>query len=211
MSNLEISCSRTAPLLKCLVTGSAFLILVAITLVFPLNGFTQILRLKRLTDLVRPDSVEIGKKAPDVEMYDRNDAGIRLSSLFGKYLLINFWSEGVVASMLELPYWERARQKFKRRNIDFVRISLEKDKGAWIRYYDQHHLQGIQLYGDPYKAPLSYYLLKSRNIKGKDLLSYTLPRYYLIDQKGVILDNDIAVKPSDTLNFDRFISKLPGL
>lgn len=155
--------------------------------------------------------MEIGKKAPDVEMYDRNDAVIRLSSLFGKYLLINFWSEGVAASMLELPYWERARQKFKRRNIDFVRISLEKDKGAWIRYYDQHHLQGIQLYGEPYKAPLSYYLLKSRNIKGKDLLSYTLPRYYLIDQKGVILDNDIAVKPSDTLNFDRFISKLPGL
>lgn len=211
MSNLKISCSRTAPLLKRLVTASAFLLLVAITLISPLNGFAQILRLKRLTDLVRPDSVAIGRKAPDVEMYDRNDARVRLSSLFGKYLLINFWSEGVATSMLELPYWERVRQKFKNRNIDFVRISLEKDKGAWIRYYDQHHLQGIQLYGDPYKAPLSYYLLKARNIKGKDLLSYTLPRYYLIDQKGVILDNDITVKPSDTLNFDRFVGKLPGL
>lgn len=175
------------------------------------TGFAQHLRVRSVKDFYNPDTVSIGKKAPDVICQEANGLSVSLSSFRGKYVLVQVWSSVMNSCLKEMAGWKKMKEENKNRNIIFMDISVDKDMSAWQQYYTQHNLQGIEVHADAMKAPLSYYLLQTKTKEGHSFFSYTLPQYILIDASGIILDNRINIKPSDKNSFTHFLDHLPGI
>lgn len=186
-----------------------------ITVLFLLHvctqGLGQHLRVKSVKDLYNPDTVSIGKKAPDIIAHDANGLTVSLSSLRGKYVLIQVWSSAMNTCLKEMEAWKKIKDDHRNKNITFMNISVDKDIEAWQHYYGQHNLQGVELHADAMKPSLCYYLLQIKTKEGHSFFSYTLPQYMLIDAGGIILDNHINLKPTDKKAFTAFIDRLPGI
>lgn len=171
----------------------------------------QNLHIRSVKDLYNPDTVSIGKKAPDIIAHDANGLTVSLSSLRGKYVLIQVWSSAMNTCLNQMDAWKKIKDDHRNKNITFMDISVDKDVEAWQHYYRQHNLQGIELHADAMKPALCYYLLQTKTKEGHSFFSYTLPQYILIDASGLILDNHIKLKPSDKKAFTTFIDRLPGI
>ena len=75
----------------------------------------------------------VGSKAPEF-MYPTDD-GKKLGpkSYKGKYLLIDFWASWCGPCRKEIPVLKQAYQKFAGKDIEFMSVSIYKDRAAWLK------------------------------------------------------------------------------
>ncbi len=199
-----ISRKYTFPCLLALPVAAALIILAP-----AVNA--QHLRVKSVKELYNPDTVAIGKMAPDIIAQEPAGLTAQLSFFRGKYVLIQVWSSAMNSCTKEMDAWKKMKEVNRNRNVTFLDLSVDKDLAAWQLYYAQHNLQGVELHADAMKPPLCYYVMQLKSKEGHNYFSYTLPQYILIDPKGVILDSHINIKPSDKSSFAHFLDRLPGI
>lgn len=122
----------------------------------------------------------IGTMAPDITMPDVNGASFSLSSLQGKYVLVDFWASWCGPCRAENPNLVAAYNKYKNKNFTILGVSLDKTKEAW--------LDGIEEDGLPWKqiSDLKYWSSEAVGLYGFNGIPYNV----LIDPTGkVIADN----------------------
>lgn len=93
----------------------------------------------KLSDLGKKtvEKLEIGKrrqtgaKATDFTQNDPNDKPFTLSSLRGKYVLVDFWASWCVPCRAENPNVVKAYAQLKDKNFEIVGVSLDQGKAAW--------------------------------------------------------------------------------
>jgi thiol-disulfide isomerase/thioredoxin len=73
-----------------------------------------------------------GGLAPDLEFTDPNGKLIKLSSLRGKVVLLDFWASWCGPCRRENPSVVAAYNKFKDKGFDIYSVSLDQDKAKWI-------------------------------------------------------------------------------
>ncbi|MEO5782208.1 MAG: TlpA disulfide reductase family protein [Ginsengibacter sp.] len=71
--------------------------------------------------------------APDFTMPDVNGKPVPLSSFRGKYVLVDFWASWCGPCREENPNVVAAYNKFKDKNFTILGVSLDKEKGAWLK------------------------------------------------------------------------------
>ena len=76
-------------------------------------------------------SLEVGSIAPEISLPDVNGTTFLLSSLKGKYVLVDFWASWCGPCRGENPNVVQAYNKFKGKNFTILGVSLDKDKSAW--------------------------------------------------------------------------------
>lgn len=76
---------------------------------------------------------QVGDLAPDFTLNDVNDKPISLSSLKGKFVLVDFWASWCGPCRGENPYVVAAFNKYKNKNFTILAVSLDEDKAAWIQ------------------------------------------------------------------------------
>jgi len=126
----------------------------------------------------------IGKPSPTFENYENHAGGTTsLADLKGKFVYIDMWVTWCGPCKREIPFLKEVEKEFHDKNIEFVSISVDQNKDAWTKMVSDKELSGVQLH--------------SGNDKefSKDYGVNTIPRFILLDPKGIIVSAD-APEPS---------------
>ncbi|RTQ45916.1 AhpC/TSA family protein [Hymenobacter gummosus] len=123
--------------------------------------------------------VAIGAEAPDFTQLDPAGQPVRLSSLRGKYVLIDFWASWCRPCREENPNVVKAYHEFKGRNFDVLGVSLdsEKSREKWLQAIKDDQLPWTQvsdLKGWQNAAAEQYHVLG-------------IPQNFLLDPSGKII------------------------
>lgn len=92
----------------------------------------------------RLESLMIGKIAPDFSQNDSNGATISLSSLKGKYVLIDFWASWCGPCRVENPNLVRTYERFKNK-LTILGVSLDQKKDPWLKAIQDDQLNWLQV------------------------------------------------------------------
>ena len=77
-------------------------------------------------------AASVGNIAPEISLADPNGKIISLSSLRGKYVLVDFWASWCGPCRGENPNVVAAYEKYKNKNFTVLGISLDEDKASWL-------------------------------------------------------------------------------
>lgn len=84
-----------------------------------------------LVRMTKLKSVQIGQVAPDFTMNTIDSKTIKLSSLRGKYVMLDFWASWCQPCRQENPNVVKMYNKYKSKNFTILSVSLDKDAVAW--------------------------------------------------------------------------------
>ena len=144
-------------------------ILVFIILVVSLAGWAQL---------------KIGDAVPEIELPNTVDSIVKLSSLYGKVVLIDFWASWCAPCRAANPYIQKLYKKYKAQGFEVFAVSLDVKKEAWLKAIKRDKLTYIQVTDNTgwySKVAERFYIDQ-------------LPTNFLIDKSGKIIAINIEGK-----------------
>ena len=145
----------------------------------PLLEFVTILSGQVQESASPATAITVGAMAPEIALQDPAGKIITLSSLKGKYVLVDFWASWCKPCRMENPNVVNAYAKFKNRNFTVLGVSLDQqgEKDAWMKAVMKDNLTWTQV------SDLQFWnspVVSLYNIQG-------IPFNVLVDPNGKII------------------------
>lgn len=144
---------------------------------FP-NTQTSIYAQNRLASLKK---FAIGATAPDISLPNANGETISLSSLKGKYVLIDFWAAWCGPCRQENPNVVAAYNKFKEKGFEIYGVSLDDNKDKWLKAIEKDGLQWVNV------SDLEGWQSGVAKLYGVT----AIPKNFLLDKQGKIIAKNL--------------------
>ena len=138
--------------------------------------------------------LEVGTKAPDFALLDKNENLIKLSDFLGKKIVLYFYPKDNTPGCTR-PACAFAQSFDAFKKLDVVVIGISKDSVAsHLKFADKHALPFILLSDPELQAIQAYDVWKEKKIAGK--VGFGVVRStYIIDEQGIIEKAMPKVKP----------------
>lgn len=144
---------------------------------YPTSAFA-----KRQNKYVPKGPPKLGDEAPEISLKDPEGKVIKLSSLRGNVVLIDFWASWCGPCRREMPNVVRAYQQYKDKGFTVYSISFDGDKKRWLK--------AIEDDGMVWPNHVSE-LKKWDSTPGRDYFVRGIPATFLIDREGVIVGTNL--------------------
>ncbi len=150
------------------------------------NGLSPALKATPISQYVAQQIADakknpIGKVLADFSQADTSGKTLTLSSLKGKYVLVDFWASWCGPCRQENPNVVNAFQKYRNKNFTVLGVSLDKAKKPWIDAIAMDNLTWphvSDLQGWQNAAALQYQIA-------------SIPQNFLIDPNGVVIAKNL--------------------
>jgi thiol-disulfide isomerase/thioredoxin len=124
--------------------------------------------------------IAVGRMAPEIMSMTPQGKTQRLSTLKGKYVLVDFWASWCAPCKEEIPKLKEIYKRYKNKNFEILSVSLDNEKAAWltgIAKEDMPWLHVSDLEGFSSASARTY-------------LITAIPATFLIGPDGKIIDRD---------------------
>ena len=131
--------------------------------------------IKAMIDEIRGTTV--GSMAPDIDLPTLEGENVKLSSLRGHYVLLDFWASWCGPCCKEIPALRALYEKFEKNGFRIYAVSLDSKRGAWSGTSKELEIPWINvssLEGSSCPAAKTY------RVSG-------VPKHFLIDPEGRIV------------------------
>ena len=122
-----------------------------------------------------------GNPAPEITLNTPDGKALSLSSLKGKYVLIDFWASWCGPCRKENPNVVAMYCKYKKKNFEILSVSLDSDKGRWTAAIAQDQMTWLHVSD----------LAKWNSAAARDYGVTSIPFTVLVDPDGKIVETKL--------------------
>jgi peroxiredoxin len=123
----------------------------------------------------------VGAKAPEISLPSPTGEIITLSSLQGKYVLIDFWAAWCKPCRMENPNVVRMYNQYKDKNFEILGVSLDREKSDWVNAIANDGLVWKHV------SDLKYFNSEA----AAEYKISSIPATYLVDPQGKIIAKNL--------------------
>ena len=141
----------------------------------PFPEYTEALQAEMNKTLV----LQPGQPAPDFTLNDPDGQAVSLSQFKGKVVLMDFWASWCGPCIGDLGDLRKIKEQVAAQPVVFLNVSLDANEAAWKRAIAKHQIQGVHVRSDGQ-------VTQAYNV-------FDIPRYYLVDPQGLIVEDRLRV------------------
>ncbi len=132
--------------------------------------------------------MDIGTKANDIILLNPEGKEVKLSSIKGKIVLIDFWASWCGPCRVENPNLVKTYARFKdekfkgAKGFEIYSVSLDKNKEAWLKAIEKDNLSWAYHVSD---------LKGWQSAAGRMYGVSFIPQNFLLNEKGIIVAKNL--------------------
>lgn len=132
-------------------------------------------------NIARIRGLMLGGVAPDIALNDTTGAAVPLSSLRGKFVLIDFWASWCGPCRMENPNVVRMYNKYKDKGFTIYSVSLDQSRDSWVKAIRNDNLTWTHV------SDLRFWQSAAAQQYGVT----GIPKTFLLDKEGKIIAKDL--------------------